>query len=121
MRRSLIGLVAIAIVAGCAAYFPTTENYEAILKGWVGRSEEDLVKGWGAPSSVYQAANSKYLTYVKNKTCVGKEPYTCVCNTTFELASNRIASWRWDGNGCAALPRDRESLPFSTGRGGGSY
>lgn len=113
MRRSLIGLAAIAGLAGCA----TTANYEAMLKTWVGRSEGELVQTWGPPSSVYQGASTKYFTYAKSKTCSsGKDYFTCVCNTTFELASDHITSWRWDGNGCIALPPDLESLPFSTGR-----
>jgi hypothetical protein len=110
-----MGLVAMAIVAGCA----TTANYEDLLKTWVGRSEDELVKDWGAPSSVFQAASSKYYTYVRNKSCYsGKDSYTtCVCNTTFELESSRVRAWRWDGNGCTALPPDLETSPFSTGRG----
>lgn len=117
MRRSLIGLAVIAWLAGCAALYPTTDNYEAMLKMWVGRSEGELVETWGPPSSVYQSASAKYFTYTKSKTCSsGKETFTCVCYTTFELASDQIASWRWDGNGCTALPPDQGSLPFSTGR-----
>jgi hypothetical protein len=117
MRRSLIGLVATAIVAGCTV-FPSTDNYETLLKGWVGRSEDELIKDWGAPSSVFQATGSKYYMYVRNKTCGdGKGAYTCVCNTTFELESSRVRSWRWDGNGCSVMPPDVESSPFSTGRG----
>lgn|SRR6266446_9934322 len=116
MRWIPISLVAITWLAGCIA-FATTDNYEAMLKTWVGRSEGELVQTWGPPSSVYQSANAKYFTYAKSKTCASsKEVFTCVCNTSFELASNRITSWRWDGNGCTALPPDRESLPFSTGR-----
>jgi len=112
MRRSLIGL-AMAILAGCV----TTANYEAMLKTWVGRSEDELIKDWGAPSSVFQGASSKYYMYVRNKTCgAGNDAFTCVCNTTFELESNRVRSWRWDGNGCTAAPPDMQLSPFSTGR-----
>jgi hypothetical protein len=117
MRWIPISLVAITWLEGCAAAYPTTDNYEAMLKTWVGRSEAELVQTWGPPSSVYQSANGKYFTYAKSKTCsYGKDAFTCVCNTTFELASDHIRSWRWDGNGCSALPPDQQSLPFSTGR-----
>ena len=115
MRRSLIGLIAVALVAGCA----TTSNYEDLLKTWVGRSEDELVQTWGPPSSVYQAAGAKYLTYTKNQTCGSDNHYTCVCNTHFELASGRVESWRWDGNGCLAYPPElqQQTLPFPSGRG----
>ena len=113
MKRSLTGLFAMMIVAGCIA---TTGNYEALLKGWVGRSEDELLREWGAPASVFQNSSSKYYTYVKNKTCGNQTAYTCVCNTTFELESGRVRSWRWDGNGCTALPPEFESSPFSSGQ-----
>ena len=114
MKRSLTGLVATAIVAGCA----TTANYESLLNGWVGRSEDELVRDWGAPSSVFQTSSSKYYTYVRNKTCQrgSNETYTCVCSTTFELESSRVRAWRWDGNGCTALPPELQRSPFSSGR-----
>jgi len=115
MRWSLTSLAAIAWLAGCVT--ATTENYEALLKTWVGRSEGDLVQAWGPPSSTFQSASAKYFTYTKSRTCIsGKDSSTCACNTTFELSSDHIKSWRWDGNGCIALPPDIESLPFSTGR-----
>lgn len=113
MERSLTGLVATAIVAGCV----TTANYETILNGWVGRSEDELVKDWGAPSSVFQTSSAKYYTYVRNKGCSdGKETYTCVCSTTFQLESSQVRAWRWDGNGCKALPPELGFPAFSSGR-----
>ena len=112
MRCIAISLVAITWLAGCI----TTANYETMLKTWVGRSEDELVQVWGPPSSVYQSTSAKYFTYARSRTCgVGKDAITCLCNTSFELVSNRITSWRWDGNGCSAGPR-QDSLPFPTGR-----
>lgn len=115
MKRSLTGLVVMVFIVGCA----TTENYEALLKGWKGRSEEELVKEWGAPSSVFQNSSSKYYTYVRNKTCGGANDayFTCVCSTTFELENSTIVSWRWDGNGCRALPPELQKSVFPSGRG----
>jgi hypothetical protein len=113
MRRSVISLVAITWLAGCA----TTGNYEDMLKTWVGRSEDELVQAWGPPSSVYQSAGAKYFTYARSRTCgAGHGSITCLCTTSFELANNRITSWRWDGNGCIAFPTDLESSPFPTGQ-----
>ena len=114
MRWGPICLVAIAWLAGCA----TTGNYEDMLKTWVGRSEDELVQAWGPPSSVYQSANAKYFTYARSKTCgAGNDAITtCLCSTSFELANKRITSWRWDGNGCTALPPELESFPFPTGQ-----
>jgi len=114
MKRSLIGLVATIMVAGCA----TTQGYEALLKGWVGHSEEELVQVWGPPTSVYQSATTRYLTYTKTKACGQNTPYSCVCNTHFEFASGRISAWRWDGNGCPPgdFQSDLEYLRVRAGR-----
>jgi hypothetical protein len=49
MRIMLVLMVAFLSV-GCA----TTAKYEAMLKTWVGSSENDLIASWGAPSNVYQ-------------------------------------------------------------------
>ena len=115
MRWVPVGLAAIAWLAGCA----TTGNYEAMLKTWVGHSEDELVQAWGPPSSVYQSPSAKYFTYAKSKTCgAGHDAITCLCTTSFVLANDRVTSWRWDGNGCTALPPDLASspTPFPTGQ-----
>jgi len=112
MKRSLIALVATAIVAGCA----TTHDYDALLRGWVGRSEDELVQVWGPPTSVYQSASTRYLTYAKSKSCGVSEPVSCVCNTHFEFTSGRISSSRWDGDGCPPNPAVQESLLVPSGR-----
>ena len=115
MRRSLSGLMAMAAVAGCATN-TIYANFETLLKGWVGHSEDELVKVWGPPSSVYQSASTRYLTYTKSKACGVSEPYSCVCNTHFEFASGRISSWRWDGDGCPPSALDQETLLAPAGK-----
>jgi|SRR5215831_4663794 len=95
MKRSLIGLVAMVMVAGCTTTVP--HDYETILSGWVGHSEDELVQIWGPPTSVYQSASTRYLTYAKSVLC--GEGASCVCNTYFQFTSGRISAWRRD-DGC---------------------
>jgi hypothetical protein len=96
MKRSLIGLVAMVMVAGCA----TIHDYETLINGWVGHSEDELVQVWGPPTSVYQSASTRYLTYARSNACGER---SCVCNTHFEFANGRITSSRWDGDGCPSV------------------
>ncbi len=61
-RKINILLVAIPsfFILGCA----TTENYEAILNQWVGKSESELVTAWGIPKDNYKLDDGgKILLY----------------------------------------------------------
>jgi hypothetical protein len=125
MRKALaLAVVALAFVlAGCA----TTENYERILQSWVGRTELDLVRAWGAPQRTYETGGSKFLVYSSGRnvyiagtppayttTIVGGTAYTSRiggtpgqvigmrCQTTFELKEDKVIAWQWHGNDCAA-------------------
>ncbi len=109
--------------AGCA----TTENYEKILRSWVGAEELALVRKWGPPQNVYENGGVRFLTYERSAQgyvpgtaptyqttrigntyttqAVGGSPgyaYSQRCTTTFEVSSGRIVSWRWEGNACRA-------------------
>ena len=122
MKKLLITLFAL-ITTACA----TTANYEKILNSWVGASEIDLVRVWGAPDNQYESSGTKFLTYQRSSniympgtsptyttTVVGNTAYTSssggspayniqmFCKTTFEVKGERIVSWRWEGNGCKA-------------------
>lgn len=117
------GLLFLLILSGCA----TTAAYEKILNGWVGESEERLVRVWGPPVNVYQTGNKKFLTYSRQSnmympgqaptyqtTYIGNTAYTrpvggyagqnipLSCVTTFELENNYVVSWKWEGNHCKA-------------------
>jgi len=121
-RRLLFAFVVIAL-AGCA----TTANYEKILNSWVGATELELVRKWGPPQQTYEAGGHKFLAYANTRnvyiagtapsyttTYIGKTAYTnsvggspaqninMSCQTTFEIADEKVVSWQWKGNDCKA-------------------
>ena len=51
--KKIICILAIVLTAGCA----TTENYENILKSWVGSHSDSLVASWGPPQSSFKMSN----------------------------------------------------------------
>ena len=116
MRRLLIA----ALLAGCA----TAEGYEAMLEGWVGSTERELVAGWGVPDAVYEADGARFLQFsdreirgtaypghisvwgggggVYTGIGGGTRLYTRTCETTFTLQEGRVTAWRYEGSGCRA-------------------
>ena len=121
MTRLYIAVLICLTLTACA----TTANYEKVLASWVGSSEDNLVRSWGPPDSVYEGAGSKYLTYMRASQgyvpgvaptyqsnvigntvytqAVGGSPgytYNTRCKTVFELVGGTITSWRWEGNAC---------------------
>lgn len=122
MRYPMV-LAAALLLCACA----TTENYENILKGFVGKSEDQLVQAWGPPDTVYETGGKKYLTYVRSHTgyvpgtpptyqtrIIGNRAYTTGyggsagyfyqlhCKTTFTLSGGTVTAWRHEGNDCRA-------------------
>lgn len=127
MRNALSLTAILFALAGCA----TTANYEKILNSWVGATELDLIRKWGPPRQSYEAGDSKFLVYSSSRnvyipgtapayetTVIGNTAYTnpvggtpgqnigLSCQTTFEVSSERIVSWRWQGNDCKARARE---------------
>ena len=119
--RKIIGAGALAVlVAACAS----TEAYEEVLQGWVGKHTDELVEAWGPPQSNYEFRDGRrVLQYVEVRTRylppttsyshrTGNREilfdgyfsqYSCI--TTFEAAVDGfIRSWKWEGNGCAIVP-----------------
>ncbi len=121
MKRFLILISLSFFLTGCA----TTANFEKMLSGWIGASEEGLISSWGPPSRVYSSGANKYLTYDKSAsgyvpgtaptyttTVIGNTAYTNVtggssgysysknCSTTFTIVNGSVSSWRWEGNAC---------------------
>jgi hypothetical protein len=45
------------LLAGCA----TTANYETTLDSWTGRSADDLIRAWGAPTGTMQMPGGNTL------------------------------------------------------------
>ena len=117
-------LFALLWLAACA----TEQNYQLMLKGWLGASEQDLINGWGIPDKTYDTKTSRFVAYYHHYTRVdpGFEPsyHTVVvdahtayampmggippsvrdmiCETTFELHKGRVVSWNYRGNNCVA-------------------
>jgi hypothetical protein len=121
-----VAILLCSILTACA----TTAAYEKILSSWVGSSENDLVRSWGPPDSVYENSGTKYLTYSKSEhgyvpgvaptyrtNVVGNTAYTRAvggspgyaisqqCKTSFELVGGQVVSWRHEGNGCTAIEK----------------
>lgn len=123
MEKMLVILVVFLSLAGCA----TTAGYEKILNSWVGATELELIRQWGAPQQAYAVGGRNFLVYSSNRnlylpgtpstyttTFIGNTAYTnrvggtpgqnigLYCQTTFEIDREKIVSWRWQGNNCTA-------------------
>lgn len=118
-----LAIFAVFALSGCA----TTAGYEKVLNSWVGAQEIDLVRSWGPPVQVYEAAGRKFTVYSAKRnvylpgtsptyqtnvigntaytTAVGGSPAMNIgmsCMTTFELEGSRVVSWTYKGNDCKA-------------------
>ena len=123
MKKAILLTAVLLIFAGCA----TRANYEKALNSWVGSSEIDLIRKWGVPQQFYETGGRKFLVYSSSRnmnipgtppsytsTIVGNTTYRnrvggtpdqnieLNCKTTFELENEKVLSWRWQGNDCAA-------------------
>lgn len=113
------------ITAGLTAC-SSTENYEAQLDQWIGKSEKELLMGWGPPDKQYKLDNdTKMISYVKDRTdfypggtsacfgissnnalinnCAGLPARTQThyyCETIFTLVHDRVTRWGHKGNDC---------------------
>lgn len=115
--RTLVLLA--CLLASCAPPF----DRAAFLAGFVGVPEAELVRRLGVPSRTYDADGRKFLAYAERRSTVyaggpvfggfgyfgpgygyyGAFPSRVVereCETTFELAAGRVASWSLRGNAC---------------------
>lgn len=124
MRIRVLVCAVSVLVAGCA----TTQKFEALLNGWVGSSELDLVRKLGPPQNSHELGGSRFLTYNRSRsiylpgqapsyttTLVGNTAYTnqvggyagstlsMSCTVTFEVRDERVRGWRWEGNDCKAM------------------
>lgn len=116
-RALALGALAL-LTAGCA----TTAKYEAFLNTWIGAPEKALISSWGTPHRVYDSDGTRWITFVKTETThlSGSSPtyvknkkgdyvpvggsapqtITSTCETTFELESGTVRSWRHRGDDC---------------------
>lgn len=123
--RLLLLVVSSLILTSCATV--STEKYEALLNGWLNRSEVDLVSHWGAPDNVYQVEDKKFLSYYSQynsyipRTAYYYQPFftggwpyydpiedasyqviSKVCKTTFTIEQHKVTHWNHQGDGCVA-------------------
>ncbi|MBU2952736.1 hypothetical protein KO499_02940 [Marinobacter sp. F3R08] len=124
MRIKILFLVVtVVFLSACA----TTAKYEEILKTWVGSDINHLVASWGYPQNSFEAPNGNTVymysssgsytmptqttttynaignTVYGNSTTTGGQTLNFSCRTYFEVNdSDRIVSWRWQGNNCTA-------------------
>jgi hypothetical protein len=121
MLKKVMVIIMTMTLTACA----TTENYEKILRSWVGSSEIDLLRSWGPPNSQFYSSGTTFLTYERygnvfipgsdptfRTTRIGNTLYTNTtggspsyniptsCRTIFEIRNTTIVSWRWEGNAC---------------------
>ncbi len=122
MKLRILTIFFITICLGACA---TTENYEKILKSWVGHDVNELVGAWGYPVNSFKAPNGNtvyvysssgsytmptnttatYNVYGNsvygNSTTTGGQTLNFWCQTFFEINdSNTITTWSWKGNNC---------------------
>lgn len=109
MLHKLITISLVVFLCGCA----TRAKYEAILNGWIGASEDELVTKWGAPSQTYTTQKgNKILTYVDktDETVLLPNglPYEVSrsCKTTFTVnPSGVIERYAIEGSDCVSSER----------------
>jgi hypothetical protein len=124
MRRYL-PVLALALLGACA--LPTVAGYEKKLNAWIGADEVDLVRNWGAPDRVHEAAGRKFIGYsAVREVHHSGTPTTIItvikdgteststtlgtpdrieerrCYTTFELESGKVVAWSHQGEDCRA-------------------
>lgn len=116
--KKIIYLVMLIFVTACTSYQET-------LDSWVGATEKELIRGFGAPKNVYEIDGSRFLQFdrsgqhvvlptpVSYETVIVKDrAYTrsyggspgyvrdLYCSTTFEIIDHKVVSWSYRGTGC---------------------
>lgn len=116
--KKLLSVFLVLIITACTTYQETLDT-------WVGATEKELIRGFGAPKNVYEIDGSRFLQfdrmgqYVVPPTPVSYETvvvndraYTrayggspgyvrdLYCSTTFEVVDDKVVSWSYRGTGC---------------------
>lgn len=109
--KCLLTGLALLLLAACA----TKGNYAKLIDSWVGATELELVRIWGAPEQTYETDGRKFIVYTINEHSSSKirqtgdalTPSASIktirlhCETTFELSGGIIQSWNKKGNACS--------------------
>jgi hypothetical protein len=117
-RWAVPALLAAGLLSGCASH--AIERRQAALAPMVGQTEADLVRQLGVPTRVFETGGQRFLSYDEQQVSVTPGfpgyygpwgpwgPYSGMpptimqwaCETTFDIASNRVQSFTVRGNGC---------------------
>ncbi len=121
MRRWLVLLGLLPVLAGCGVLPGGRAEREAMLGGFVGQSEADLVRQLGVPGRVYDADGHRFLAYVERRVVYlpGYAPFQPYrfgfgydpgffppeviersCETTFEVVDAKVFSFTLRGDSC---------------------
>jgi hypothetical protein len=130
VRRLLPLAVLAAPMLSLAACETPSPAQRRLLDSMIGRTPVDVVRAFGVPTRVYTADGHSFLAYIDNQTGVipgspgpgwgwgwggygwgggwgggwgtGFPPtyYNTTCQTTFEVANDRVTSWSMRGDGC---------------------
>lgn len=124
-KRSFLTFIFLATAICTLSSCATSANYNKQLNYWIGKSERQLIMGWGVPDKQFQLnAHTLILSYINRRTvsypgtfssCVGHygEPVdfgTCggippsvvsySCETMFIIVKGRVTRWGHKGNDC---------------------
>ena len=128
MKKNIYtGLFFVALSLIMSACVPTSKGYEQTLNTWMGMPEGQLIRSWGVPKQVFNNSGKKYFVYNSSRNVylpgasptyrtrvIGNTAYTnsyggsaprnlnYSCETTFEIANQKVVSWRYNGNDCTA-------------------
>jgi len=120
--HKLFAATILLLLGACA----DSKNCEAVLNSWNGSPETDLIASWGAPTFVFEAGTTKYITFDRSlstflqgqaptqyqTTTLGYRRYTTAynsqpstelnfnCMITFTIESGIIAGGQYEGNSC---------------------
>ena len=98
MRKCLLLLVCLSLLSSCAPERRRRTGYES----FIGINEKELVNIVGAPDSVYEMGNEKFLTYFKTGSAYAGYGHVVpqLCKITFVFYKKRLDNWRYEGNMC---------------------
>ena len=125
MKYRLALSLVFLMLLGCMVSCTNGRSYGVMLDNWIGRSEKELVMGWGIPDKQYQLdQNTKMISYTSSNTavypgalsscfgtgrnnaiysnCAGLPSMveTYYCETIFTIISGRVSRWGHKGNNC---------------------
>ncbi len=121
MGKFCVLLCVIGLLGGCLS---GEARYQRNMRGWVGRTPEELVTQWGSPTQVITNGDTEYFIYRIQKeaplpnTSAFSTPTnppillpinettryqeTFFCETTFVVQNDRITDWSFEGDACRA-------------------